>query len=137
MIRNSTEDDCEAIARVHVASWQSTYRGQIPEEFLNALSVPTRTELWKRLLTKEGYRVFVLEQSGEINGFVSFGPSLDRDAPANQGEVYAIYLLAKAQGSGAGKALWDAAVSELRVLGFLCITLWAVSYTHLTLPTKA
>ena len=30
-IRNAGPDDAESIAAIHVASWQATYRGSIPD----------------------------------------------------------------------------------------------------------
>jgi hypothetical protein len=34
MIRAATVSDAQEIARVHVASWLSTYRGLLPDDFL-------------------------------------------------------------------------------------------------------
>ena len=34
MIRPATLNDAPEIARVHVASWRSTYQGLLPDDFL-------------------------------------------------------------------------------------------------------
>lgn len=45
-IRKATLQDAEAIARVHVDSWKTTYKGIIPDNVLNNLSYTQRTEQW-------------------------------------------------------------------------------------------
>jgi hypothetical protein len=42
MIRQAILEDAEAIAKVHVASWQAAYKGLMPAEFLASLSVERR-----------------------------------------------------------------------------------------------
>ena len=42
VIREATPDDARAIAEVHVASWRWAYRGDLPAEFLDGLSVDDR-----------------------------------------------------------------------------------------------
>jgi hypothetical protein len=41
-IRQATIDDVPGIAHVHVASWKSTYKGIISDEYLSKLSVESR-----------------------------------------------------------------------------------------------
>jgi hypothetical protein len=41
-IRRASQSDARAIAEVHVASWRETYRGIVPDAFLDALSVAER-----------------------------------------------------------------------------------------------
>jgi hypothetical protein len=50
MIRRATINDARAIAEVHVKSWQVAYRGLLPEDFLQNLSVERREEQWRRAL---------------------------------------------------------------------------------------
>ncbi|MFK0522174.1 hypothetical protein ACINKY_08160 [Paenibacillus illinoisensis] len=42
-IREATINDAEGIAKVHVHSWRTTYKGIIPEEFLTNLSYKQET----------------------------------------------------------------------------------------------
>jgi hypothetical protein len=41
-------DDAEAIARVHVDSWRTTYQGILPDEVLAGLSVERRRAFWAK-----------------------------------------------------------------------------------------
>jgi L-amino acid N-acyltransferase YncA len=105
-IRQAKHSDAFAIAKVHVAVWQSHYRGTIPDVFLDNLSVEKRLEHWEIWLTEMDYgekAIFVAQLNEEIIGFVSGGPCRDDDTMDS--EFYAIYVLSEHQGVGAGKAL--------------------------------
>ena len=59
------------------------------------------------------------------------GPPLDAGS-AWARQLYVLYVRAADHGTGAGPALLEAVVAPGE-----SVALWAVSYTHLTLPTKA
>jgi hypothetical protein len=50
IIRIATIDDAIDIAAVHVRSWQTAYRGMIPDDFLASQSVEKRLPMWLRRL---------------------------------------------------------------------------------------
>jgi GNAT superfamily N-acetyltransferase len=118
-VRRATPDDAAAIARVHVESWQSSYRGILSNAFLETLSVAERTKHWRRNLTEPdrgiagisstghpGHATFVgLAPDKGVIGFCSAGPNRG-GAPIFAGEVYAIYLLDSAKRQGLGRALF-------------------------------
>ncbi|WP_310739799.1 hypothetical protein [Oceanobacillus alkalisoli] len=49
-IRRADSKDATGIAKVHVDSWRATYKGIIPEDFLNNLSYEHRTEYGRKTL---------------------------------------------------------------------------------------
>lgn len=49
-IRAATVADALGIAEVHVRTWQDTYVGHMPPEFLAGLSVVRREEMWRGVL---------------------------------------------------------------------------------------
>jgi ribosomal protein S18 acetylase RimI-like enzyme len=49
-IRPATPTDARGIAEVHVRTWQDTYAGHMPAEFLAGLSVDQRAEMWSRVI---------------------------------------------------------------------------------------
>jgi GNAT superfamily N-acetyltransferase len=70
---------------------------------------------------------FVTEARGRIVGFVHGGRYRDDDDPTTGcGEVYALYVLPEAQGSGAGGALLGAAVAHLRSRRMTPVLLWVL-----------
>ncbi|SDG80888.1 L-amino acid N-acyltransferase YncA [Lentzea fradiae] len=106
-VRPATPSDAPAMASVHVRTWQTAYRGQLPDDVLANLSVDDRTAQWERLIPRGN--VWVAEHDGEVAGFAFAGPSRDDDAPF---ELYAIYVLDSAQGTGLGTALAKAALGS-------------------------
>lgn len=47
--REANIGDAPGIAKVHVDSWRSTYKGIIPQSFLDGLSYEQRTKLWEKI----------------------------------------------------------------------------------------
>ena len=84
-----------------------------------------RAANWRRWLSDRRPRraVFVAEEAARPVAFSWVGES--REA-ADEGELYAIYALPEAWGSGAGPALMAAAVGALRSAGFRSAALWVL-----------
>lgn len=126
MIRAATTEDAQEIAKVHVASWRTTYAGQMPQSVLDQLSVPQRQLMWARQLEDTSQRIVVAERNGAIVGFSSVGPSRDEDRSPGTAEVYTIYLLEGSKGIGIGPALWASSFETLTELGYSEVTLWVL-----------
>ncbi len=128
LIRKAEFKDAPGVAKVHVETWQSHYRGQIPDDYLFSLSVEKRTKIWEENFSnlKSQKITFVAEESGEILGFCSVGSSRDVGAPEKTGELYAIYLNPLKQRQGIGSALMKAGLDFLREEGFDKATLWVL-----------
>lgn len=129
-IRQATLADAEALARLHVRSWQWAYRGQLPDEFLDRMpdSMDRRIEARRAQLADlpPDYRVWIAEQAGQMVGFAVTEPSRDADAPPSTGEVSLIYLEQEAAGKGMGRTLFAYAVEDLRQRGFAQAILWVL-----------
>src|SRR5579883_2064332 len=107
-VREARIVDAAGVARVHVESWRTTYRGIVPDAYLDALSVENRQRGWERQLQAAGtIDVFVAEdrRSGEIVAFASGGPEQTGTETAFPWELYAIYLIADRQRRGVGRRL--------------------------------
>lgn len=128
IIRKAEIGDAPGVAKVHVGTWQSHYKGQVPDDYLANLSVEKRTEVWTEAFSKPkpNNATFVSEESREILGFCSVGPSRDVGVPDETGELYAIYLDPSKQGQGIGSALMKAGLDFLREQGFKKATLWVL-----------
>jgi L-amino acid N-acyltransferase YncA len=125
-IRRASQSDARAIAEVHVASWRETYRGIVPDAFLDALSVAERERMWARGLAAPDRPSFVFvatDAAGRVVGFAGGGPRRDGD-PAYAGELYAIYLLREAQGQSAGRRLTAAVARELAAREMRSMLVW-------------
>lgn len=126
-VRPARVGDAPDVARIHVESWRKAYRGQVPDSYLASLSVSARTGYWAGVLGTADPQCEVVEGVAGPMGFVSLGPSRDDLAPADTGEIYAIYLDPQAWGLGAGRALHDHGCTLLVDDGFRAATLWVLS----------
>ena len=127
-IRRAQPLDADALACVHVACWQATYRGLIPDPVIDGFTVERRTERWKAILAKreDGSATFVALIPGRgLVGFVSGGPSMD-PLPDTPGQIYGLYLLPDCQGRGLGRRLMARAFAHLRERGDVPIQVRAV-----------
>ena len=107
-IRRATDRDLGAIARVLVDTWRDTFRGLIPDSFLDAMSYGDQEERHRRRLRQPENLHLVLEDAGGgIVGFANAGRNRLAEYPYST-ELYAIYIGAAHQGLGLGRRLLGA-----------------------------
>lgn len=127
LIRDAIAADAYGIARVHVHSWQRAYRGLMPQDVLDRLSIDDRAERWVGILTKPepSSRTLVLENDGEILAWTSFGAARD-DAPAATGELWGVYAHPDSWSAGVGHSILAAVEDALRDAGHRSAYLWVL-----------
>lgn len=111
LIRKATLGDASGIAKVQVDTWKTTYKGIVPDDYLDATTYESREQKWKLILT-EG-NAYVAEDKGRIIGFSSGGTERTQKYPEFKGELYAIYILEEYQRKGLGKKLLQPVVNDL------------------------
>jgi ribosomal protein S18 acetylase RimI-like enzyme len=128
VVRPAELEDAAGIARVHVAGWQVGYAGLLPPEYLTGLSVEERAGRWRTILGDQSAAgtTLVAELGGAIIGFASVGPSRDDDAAPDTGELWGIYVHPEHWRTGAGHALHEDALQELRAAGATTASLWVL-----------
>lgn len=128
VVREATIADAPGIARVHIDSWRTTYKGIVPQRIIDSFTYEAREELWRRALSPDNATfVYVAEDAdGQIVGFASGGPAR-QDAPKHESELYAIYLLQEHQGRGIGRQLFDAVVRTLVDRGMRSMAIWVLA----------
>ena len=126
-IREASAADAEAVARVHVAGWRETYPGLVPQSVLDNLDEQARLRYWTSVLegTSRGTCVFVAEDAQGVFGF-SCGGAERTPREDFSSELYAIYVLQRAQGRGAGKRLFQAVVDRLIAQGHKTMLVWVL-----------
>jgi ribosomal protein S18 acetylase RimI-like enzyme len=125
VVRPAETDDAAAIARVHVDTWRTTYRGLLSDDFLAALDDAGYEQRWRRTLTDGTGRVYVADDGRSIVGFASGGPERAGE-DGFTGELYAIYVLQEAQGHGHGTRLVRAVAQGLRDMGLADMIVWVL-----------
>jgi GNAT superfamily N-acetyltransferase len=125
-VRKAVPEDAEAIAEVHVASWETTYGGVLPDRYISERTRGARLAFWRNQLSDgaAGVCVFVAcKDDGAVCGFASGGPERTEELGAD-GELYSLYLLEEAQGLGMGRALVAAVLGEMA--GARRIAVWVL-----------
>ena len=89
LVRRADVSDAAALAMVHVESWKTTYRGLMPDDFLDSLDRGRYAERWQRSLRDDTTRVYVAEDHQEVVAYASCGPERAGEN-GFEGELYAI-----------------------------------------------
>lgn len=127
-VRLATPADAMDIAYIHVDTWQTAYRGMIPDSYLDNISLAQRGNWWLSVLTDPNNHTFIFvadSDTGQPVGFVEGGPQRNTNIPY-KGELYAIYVLKHYQGQGLGRDLFKATVRELHKQGINNMILWVL-----------
>lgn len=137
VIRRATVDDAADAARIHVQSWQETYRSMMPQSFLDALDVTQRTKNWTAELSNpNSVPSFVALVDGRMYGIAGGGarrqPPRDGDDAAAaerryDSEIYRLYVLNEAKGQGLGRMLMRALADSLAAGGMTRPMLWVAA----------
>lgn len=80
-IRRAAAGDENQLAKVHIQAWQETYRGLVPQAYLDELpkELEERVGNWRKTLSNSQRYVWVAEVSNEIVGFALFGQPRDQN----------------------------------------------------------
>ena len=127
-LRRASAGDAPAIARVRVDSWRTTYRGIVPDAYLDGMDVDASTAMWDRVLTAgpNTTSVLVAYHDGEIVGFAS-GAMLAEPKHGMDAELVAIYLRREFQRVGLGRRLVGAIVDAQRAHGATGLIAWVIA----------
>jgi GNAT superfamily N-acetyltransferase len=94
-----------------------------PAEMLDTLDVEDRVRGWLERIEAD-MDVWVAETENGIVGFVAAGPARTEEGP---GELYAIYVLPEAWGTGAATGLMAAFKDWLAQEGYTTAMLWVLA----------
>ncbi|MQR01975.1 GNAT family N-acetyltransferase [Glaciimonas soli] len=127
-VRRATVDDAEDIAAVRIDSWRVTYRGIIPDAYLDGMTLADSTAIWTRVLSasSDAACVFVAEIEGEIVGFAA-GHTLKESKLGYDGELSALYLIPSVQRAGIGRRLVAHVATALAAAGANNMLVWVLT----------
>ena len=127
-IRPAEPRDAVGIAKVHVESWRSTYRGIVPDNVLENLSESRREKYWREDAIPDTAQVIYIASrpGGEIVGFVSGGPERE-EVDGYDGELFAIYMNLKWSRHGIGTQLFRVYTRTMVQLGYRSILVWVLA----------
>jgi len=125
-IRRALPDDSFKLAKVHVDSFIEAYKNIIPDKFLSSFTVENRQNIFKNSIRQELEETYLIEENGNIYGFITIGKCRDDDTHGLSGEIWGIYISPKYWGKGYGKRLMEFGESLLKERGFQEIFLWVL-----------
>jgi ribosomal protein S18 acetylase RimI-like enzyme len=114
-IRQASAHDLEAIARVLVDTWRTTFGGLLSDEFLEGMSYDHQRERHARTMAspKVAYFVAVDSRTNKVIGFANGRSNRNSEYPYC-GELYAVYVREEFQRRGIGNRLFCAGTDCLR-----------------------
>ena len=115
VIRKMKKDDCREVAHVITIAWNETYRGLVPDEFLDNLYLNEEDRVknsYNRFNEFDNHQ-FVLEVDHKIVGYLNVGKTDDIEYD-KCGEINAIYIINDYKGYGYGKEMIKAGINELK-----------------------
>jgi GNAT superfamily N-acetyltransferase len=125
-VRPAVPEDAYDVARVHVRSWQSAYRGLIAQPYLDSLEPETWAGRYTFGRVGIGLPSTLIAVDGStICGLATTGLCRDADL-SNFGELMAIYVDPAYLRTGVGRLLIEAARERLRAIGVSQAALWAL-----------
>lgn len=128
IIRDAQAGDAPSIARVHVATWRTTYPGLIPDSILVGMSEQRHAEMWRRSIVNPGGDVVVVAEHPRdgVVGFASCGARRGGNLPF-AGEVYTLYVQQDHQGRGLGRRLLAHSFAMLLGRGYPSAVVWVLA----------
>jgi ribosomal protein S18 acetylase RimI-like enzyme len=124
-IRQATIDDADTLAKLHIDSWRTAYRGLVPDSHLDGLDYKRRSQLFQKSLECNAEKTYLAEGDGKVFGFITLGPCRDSDVDQNTtGEIWGIYLAPEHWRKGIGTSLCRYGEDLLRERNYRSVKLW-------------
>lgn len=125
-IRKANVEDANEYAKVNVLSWQAAYKGIVPDEYLDSLTIESKVERFiQNLVDYPECLYYAAIVSGKIVGILLLNKCRDDDMD-DSGEICAIYLLPEYWGKGCGKQLMDFSLDTFKHMGFHTASIWVL-----------
>lgn len=114
-IRSAVPEDADACAAIHVAAWEASYRGIIPEEEFRKRPLARRQQQWRDWLARDEQITLVACGGDEtVLGFA--GARMLDGSEGFDSYLAMLYLRPDVKGHALGKTLLAAIAAELLAL---------------------
>lgn len=127
-IRPAAAADTPHMARVHVATWRTDYRGFAPDDYLDALSEDDEQRAYDKIIDNPQAQAFVaVDAAGRVVGLSTCGPYRYEGSVLSANfaaELYNLYVCTDNRKGGAGRGLVEAAARWLVSRGITSMMLW-------------
>ena len=128
-IRSAGVDDAEAIAAVHNASLQASYRPLIPDRVahvvLDPQEVAPRIPGWRRCLERPRISTTLVACNNHaVVGFCTLRSTPGGKTGVATGEIWALFVRPSHWRRGTGRLLCERSLADARARGFAGVELW-------------
>jgi GNAT superfamily N-acetyltransferase len=126
-IRSAVPADVSRIADVQISTWHATYRGLVPDAYLDAMDHAVQEDHWRSLLSAndDDFVLVAESQDQEIAGFACAGPNRDVEL-AYVAELHKLYLAPEWQGRGIGRLLLERTAETLLQRNLTSMIVWVL-----------
>lgn len=125
-IRYADINDAEELGKIHSSSWKIAYKGIVPNEILENITVEKRQKYFEKALTEGWEEDAIAFKDNEAVGFICIGKCRDTDKPETYGEIWGIYLLPEYWKMGMGSELINWGLNKLNERNYNKVTLWVL-----------
>jgi len=105
IVREASQDDVKVISLISVTTWKIAYRGLLPDEFLDSLSVEMREKNILKGIKIPSNRYAIAELGGQPVGMICFYPLDNVNFKGIDWEIEALYVLPQYWNKGVGRTL--------------------------------
>jgi RimJ/RimL family protein N-acetyltransferase len=124
-IRKAMINETYEFASCKIEAWQSAYKGIIPDEYLNSMSVEQHAERYKEWMKDQNTEYYFVICNNETAGILVLSKCDNEDKP-NAGDIIAIYLLKPYWNKGHGRTMMNFAMDRLKQLGYDEVVIWSL-----------
>ena len=128
MIRKASQNDSKEIASLIIKGWQTAYRGLIPDDYLDNMSLDFIENKWKESISSqnENDNIFVYEEYNKILGVIRFGALQDKENKKYNAEVHVLYVKPSLKRKGIGGQLFKYAKEFFINRGHRDLIIWCL-----------
>ncbi len=138
-VRKAGVSDALGIAKVHVDTWRSAYKGIISDKFLQSLNYIGRENRCKERLKNQEEKHFFYVAEDELRGIIGFAvggleqfePNIEDPITSKyEGELLAIYVLEEYQRKGIGAQLVQKVIKNLLEHAINSMLVWVLKESN-------
>ena len=128
-IRSAGMNDAAEIAHVQTSSWQTSYRGILPDSILDTMNAARRVSMRREILLDGNLNLVAFDSTHrDLVGFCNAGPS--RREGAAVGELYEIYIVDRAKRFGLGREMFECVTDWCRANRMSQMIVWVLDNNH-------
>jgi ribosomal protein S18 acetylase RimI-like enzyme len=126
-IRYANANDAESLGLVYSQSYQTAFRGIIPDNILDDVFSYEKRRDGLRIELSEGKLLnVVMHKEDKPIGFLTYGKSKDENLDSSVIELLRLYILPSYWGQNIGSQLMSWGIKELQQKGYSKIRLWVI-----------